>query len=138
MLNEILFLVVIFLSNIIQCITGFAGTVLAMPFSVMLTKLRLEEIIASQSKDIINILDKKIDAVALALTNTATILNAKRIVLFGSVFSNETVVKKLKRQCIRYNGNLTDDMIILSKQNEKIRYIGPVAICAKKLFFESQ
>ncbi len=36
MLGKILFLIVIFLSNIIQCITGFAGTVLAMPFSVML------------------------------------------------------------------------------------------------------
>ena len=30
------FLAVVFLSNIIQCVTGFAGTVLAMPFSVML------------------------------------------------------------------------------------------------------
>lgn len=36
MLKEILFYIVILLSNIIQCITGFAGTVLAMPFSVML------------------------------------------------------------------------------------------------------
>ena len=33
------FLVVVFLSNIIQCVTGFAGTVLAMPFSVMLVGL---------------------------------------------------------------------------------------------------
>ena len=32
----LLFYLVIFLSNIIQCITGFAGTVLAMPFSIML------------------------------------------------------------------------------------------------------
>ena len=30
------FLAVVFFSNIIQCVTGFAGTVLAMPFSVML------------------------------------------------------------------------------------------------------
>ncbi len=36
MINNILFYVVVFLTNIIQCITGFAGTVLAMPFSVML------------------------------------------------------------------------------------------------------
>ena len=36
MRNSILFLIVVFLSNIIQAITGFAGTVLAMPFSVML------------------------------------------------------------------------------------------------------
>ena len=36
MIKNILFLIVVFLTNIIQCITGFAGTVLAMPFSVML------------------------------------------------------------------------------------------------------
>ena len=32
----LLFYLVVFLSNIVQCITGFAGTVLAMPFSLML------------------------------------------------------------------------------------------------------
>ncbi len=36
MLFNALFLVVVLLTNIIQCVTGFAGTVLAMPFSVML------------------------------------------------------------------------------------------------------
>lgn len=36
MTEKLLFLIVVLLSNIIQCITGFAGTVLAMPFSVML------------------------------------------------------------------------------------------------------
>ena len=36
MLESVLFLLVVFLTNIIQCITGFAGTVLAMPFSIML------------------------------------------------------------------------------------------------------
>lgn len=35
MIHKIIFLIIVFLSNIIQCITGFAGTVLAMPFSVM-------------------------------------------------------------------------------------------------------
>ncbi len=37
--KEILFLLVVFGSNIIQCVTGFAGTVLAMPPSVMLVGL---------------------------------------------------------------------------------------------------
>ncbi len=36
MLEKILFLLVVFFSNIIQGITGFAGTILAMPFSIML------------------------------------------------------------------------------------------------------
>ena len=34
--KDILFLLVVFVSNVIQSITGFAGTVLAMPFSIML------------------------------------------------------------------------------------------------------
>ncbi len=34
--KEILFVIVVFVSNVIQSITGFAGTVLAMPFSIML------------------------------------------------------------------------------------------------------
>lgn len=36
MLKNILFLAVVFLTNIIQCVTGFAGTVLAMPPAMML------------------------------------------------------------------------------------------------------
>ena len=35
-MSELLFYVVIFLANIIQGITGFAGTILAMPFSIHL------------------------------------------------------------------------------------------------------
>ena len=35
-MNEILFYIVILLANIIQGITGFAGTILAMPFSLKL------------------------------------------------------------------------------------------------------
>ena len=34
--NSLLFFLIVFLSNVIQCITGFAGTTLAMPFSLML------------------------------------------------------------------------------------------------------
>lgn len=36
MLNELLFQIVLFLANIMQTITGFAGTLLAMPFSIRL------------------------------------------------------------------------------------------------------
>lgn len=35
MRNNIIFEIIVFLSNIVQCVTGFAGTVLAMPFSVI-------------------------------------------------------------------------------------------------------
>ena len=47
--KEILFFVVVLVSNVIQCITGFAGTVLAMPFSIMLVGY-------STAKPILNLL----------------------------------------------------------------------------------
>ncbi len=33
--RQVIFLIIVLLSNVVQCITGFAGTVLAMPFSIM-------------------------------------------------------------------------------------------------------
>ena len=56
-----LFLIVVFLSNIMQAVTGFAGTVLAMPFSIILmgsdfsrTVLNILGLLASLGVVIIN------------------------------------------------------------------------------------
>ena len=48
-MQNFIFLIVVLLTNIIQCVTGFAGTVLAMPFSVMLIGL-------APAKAILNVL----------------------------------------------------------------------------------
>lgn len=60
-LKEVLFFIVVLLSNIIQCITGFAGTVLAMPFSLMLVGF-------DTAKPILNILGI-VASVGVVLTN---------------------------------------------------------------------
>lgn len=49
MLKEILFLIVVFASNIIQAITGFAGTMLAMPASMILIGV-------NEAKSILNVM----------------------------------------------------------------------------------
>lgn len=98
--------------------------------------LTLEDIITSEDKDIVAVLDQKIDLVALALTNTATILNTDSIVLFGEMFNNKTIANKLIKQCVRYNSNLENNMFILSSLNDFSDYIGTTAICAKKYFYE--
>lgn len=49
MIKEFLFLILILLANIVQGITGFAGTILAMPLSIFLVDL-------STSKPILNVL----------------------------------------------------------------------------------
>lgn len=98
--------------------------------------MALNEIINSTDKNIINIIDEKIDLVAMALTNTATILNAEKIILFGSVFTNTQISQKTAKQCNRYNSNLKEDTVECSKLNDKISYIGPAALAAKHFFFE--
>lgn len=100
--------------------------------------LTLDEIINSDDSDIVSFLEHKIDLVALALTNTATILNTDTIVLFGTMFNNELIAQKLKKQCMRYNSNFSDDMINLSSLNSRREYIGSTAICAKHYFFERE
>ncbi len=100
--------------------------------------LTVEELAATKDERIINIIDEKIDLVALALTNTATILNAQNIVFFGAMFYNKDIAKKLSKQCLRYNGNLKSSMLRISALNEKSDYIGATAAAAQKFFFEKQ
>lgn len=95
-----------------------------------------EQIAASETSEFSVLLDHKIDTVALALVNTATILNAKKIVLFGSIFAYENIKRKLIKQCLRYDPNLKERIIKESDLNEKNGYIGTVAVCAEKFFFE--
>lgn len=59
-IKSILFFIVVFISNVIQCITGFAGTVLAMPFSIMLVGF-------DTAKTILNVLGIAASAGVLAM-----------------------------------------------------------------------
>ncbi len=62
---EILFLIVIFVSNIVQGITGFAGTVIAMPFSIKLVGIDAARLI--------------LNLVAIAISLLVVIFNFKKI-----------------------------------------------------------
>ena len=78
----------------------------------------------------------KIKLAALALMNTATILNVDSIVLFGSMFNDTKTADAFIQECLDINPYLERDAIRVSKLNDKIAYIGATAICARKLFFE--
>lgn len=101
-------------------------------------KITVEELACSKDESTVNIIDEKIDLLALALTNTATILNAQNIVFFGAMFYNKSISDKLSRQCLRYNGNLKSSMLKVSALNEKSDYIGTTAAAAQKFFFEKE
>ena len=99
--------------------------------------LRLDQIIQSDDKNIINILDQKINTVALALANTATILDAEEIFLFGSMFTNDSIAKKMAKQVCRYNSSLEEDAVHVGRFSSKSSYIGATAVGAKEFFFET-
>ena len=84
-----------------------------------------------------NIYDK-INLAAMALMNTATILNTEKIVLFGSVFKNKEISQRFIQECLKINPYLTKKNIRVSNLNEKVAYIGATAICARRLFFEKK
>lgn len=69
---EILFIVIVFLSNIVQGITGFAGTVLAMPASIELVGI-------STARPILNL-------VALLISLVIVIFNFKKINIKKLIF----------------------------------------------------
>ena len=99
--------------------------------------LSLKEIVTSKNENVVHILEQKIDTVALALTNTATILNADKIILFGQMFDNEMIVEKLSVQCGRYNNHFKNNRILKGELNAKSAYIGAAAVCAQNFFFKS-
>ena len=100
--------------------------------------LRLDQIIQSDDERIINILDQKIDTVALALANTSTILGAGEIFLFGSMFTNDAIAKKMAKQVCRYNSSFEEDSVHLGRFSSKSAYIGATAVAAREFFFETE
>lgn len=99
-------------------------------------KLSLDEKLKNCDNNTVNILLHKIDAVALALTNTATILRTQRVILYGTAFHYPMITENLLKQYKRYNPSLSEDSLELSSLNDKRTYIGTAAICAKHMFFE--
>ena len=100
--------------------------------------MRLDAIIKSEKEDIVNILDHQINTVALALANTATILDAKKIVFFGSMFTNDKISDKLAKQIKRYNVGIAEEAIGAGKFSSKSSYIGATAVASREFFFESE
>ena len=105
-----------------KCICGRVGC--------LETEVALDK--GEKDKDIYD----KIKLAAMALMNTATILNAEDIVLFGSVFNDKEISDRFIKECLSINPVLSKDSIRVSSLNEKVAFIGASGICARRLFFE--
>lgn len=97
-------------------------------------KVSADGLATCDDEEIFEFIEKKTRTVAIALVNTATILNANDVILFGAMFENPKIVSALKRYCKKLG--FPSELIKLSEQNDMRAYIGATAICAKKFFYE--
>lgn len=79
--------------------------------------------------------DKRINRMARAVVNAATIIDPDRVIIFGSMFT-ENVNEKFITYCKKYYERFNENYIKLSEFQDKADYIGPAAIAIKELFYE--
>lgn len=137
-IKSILFFIVVFISNVIQCITGFAGTVLAMPFSIMLIGF-------DTAKTILNVLGIVASIGVLAMNrksfNKKEFAKITGIMLVGMIAGfvivnslsitadilykvlGVTVIVFTIIGCVRTFGNKADDKDTDSKKTSALSYI---------------
>lgn len=83
-----------------------------------------------------HVIDEKLKLVAPALLNTTTILNAREVVLFGGMFESDDLADRMNALIGEYFGGFKGAKV--SSLNGKRDFIGAVAICAEKVFFNAE
>lgn len=83
-----------------------------------------------QDKCVREIIDRRINRMARAVVNAATLFDPDRVVLFGNMFTPETTDKFIS-YCKGYYEEFSKQYIVLSSLRDKAEYIGAVAIAVK-------
>ncbi|MCM1188766.1 MAG: ROK family transcriptional regulator [bacterium] len=72
--------------------------------------------------------EEAIDLFARTVVNSMTILAPNRVVLFGSLFRDGTVRRRLIEDCKKYDSRYDEGRILYSTLADRESYIGPVAL----------
>ena len=94
-----------------------------MPF----TPQTFTEMYEKSSDDVKKQIDEAIDLFAKSIVNAGTILAPKLIVLYGKMFSNDSVREKLIERCKALDPAYNEKRILHTTLSERERYIGPAA-----------
>lgn len=82
-----------------------------------------------------HILDEKIDRLARTVENVISILNPDNVVVYGNMFALPGILERFVASCKAYDPELTDGYIVKSQLDERITYIGSLAIVMDEYFF---
>ena len=86
-------------------------------------------------KEVEDLIDSRIKLTALSTVNAATLLDPDSVILFGYMFNKKTTERFIE-YCKSYYPKYDGDFIKISSLSEKSKYIGPVALALKNMFFE--
>lgn len=81
------------------------------------------------------IIDRRINRMARAVVNAATLFDPDQVVLFGYMF-DKNVCRKFIDCCKAYYPKYDESFISVSTLSGESKYIGPVALALKNMFFE--
>ncbi len=81
-----------------------------------------------------DILKRRINKVARAVVNTATVLSPDKVIVFGNMWNKE-FFREFQENCKRYSASFDENRIQMSLLQDKADFIGPAALVADGLFF---
>ncbi len=86
-------------------------------------------------KSVREIIDRRINRMARAVVNAATLFDPDGVMLFGNMFTDKTV-EKFIAYCKGYYEEYSENFISVAPLQDKADYIGPVALVVKYMFLK--
>lgn len=86
-------------------------------------------------KSVREIIDRRINRMARAVVNAATLFDPDGVMLFGNMFTDKTVEKFIS-YCKGYYEEYSEKFISVAPLQDKADYIGPVALVVKYMFLK--
>ncbi len=80
-------------------------------------------------------LQEAVDLFARAIVNAATVMAPNRIVLCGSLFSDERIRRRVIEACRAYDHGFSDERILYTELYEKQGFIGPAAVYISNILY---
>ncbi|MCR5229007.1 MAG: ROK family protein [Solobacterium sp.] len=80
-------------------------------------------------------LQEAVDLFARAIVNAATVMAPNRIVLCGSLFSDERIRRRVIEACRAYDHGFSDERILYTELHEKQGFIGPAAVYISNILY---
>lgn len=82
-----------------------------------------------------DIIDDRIDLLALTTENVVSILNPDKVIVYGKLFDIDRVFQRFESRCQGYDPGLEANYIVKSDLSDKIEYIGPLAVAMSEFYF---